>query len=167
MYNTKFVHKLAFACRNCPLSLETANYSPRHSHILLDSFNPWKGPECGITCGGGAVSSLPQSTTNCNCMGICRMWATWSEHDTTANRSPRTECRTDHSELCSLALRENNADIFPNVCKDRRMPNRERECVPMQLWHSAGSLGWLFPMRKYKYIFQINFTKVILSNTGP
>jgi len=146
MYSTKFVQKLAFAYRNCPLSLETANYSPRHSHILLDSFNPCMertGMRNNVR-GGGAVSSLPQSTTNCNCMGICRMWATWSEHDTAANRSPRTECRTDPSELWSLALRENNADIFPNVCKDRRMPNRERECVPMQLWHSAGSLAGYF-----------------------
>ena len=25
-------------------------------------------------------------------------------------------------------------------------------------WHSAGSLGWPFPMPKYKYIFQIQYT---------
>jgi len=31
-------------------------------------------------------------------------------------------------------------------------------------WHSAGSLGWLFPMLKYKYIFQRKYTEVILSN---
>jgi len=32
-------------------------------------------------------------------------------------------------------------------------------------WHSAGSLGWPFPMLvKYKYIFQIKYTKAILSN---
>jgi len=32
-------------------------------------------------------------------------------------------------------------------------------------WHSAGSLGWPFPMLKYKYIFQIKYTEAILSNS--
>jgi len=32
-------------------------------------------------------------------------------------------------------------------------------------WHSAGSLGWPFPMQKYKYIFQIIYTGAILSNS--
>jgi len=32
-------------------------------------------------------------------------------------------------------------------------------------WHSAGSLGWSFPMIKYKYIFQIRYTVAILSNS--
>ena len=32
-------------------------------------------------------------------------------------------------------------------------------------WHSAGSLGWSFPMLKYKYIFQIKYMEVILSNS--
>jgi len=31
-------------------------------------------------------------------------------------------------------------------------------------WHSAGSLGWPFPMLKYKYIFQKKYTEAILSN---
>jgi len=31
-------------------------------------------------------------------------------------------------------------------------------------WHSAGSLGWQFPVLKYKY-FQIKHTEAILSNT--
>ena len=33
-------------------------------------------------------------------------------------------------------------------------------------WHSAGSLGWPFPMLKHKYIFffQIKYTEAILSN---
>ena len=31
-------------------------------------------------------------------------------------------------------------------------------------WHSAGSLGWPFPMMKYRYIFQIKYTEAILSN---
>jgi len=30
--------------------------------------------------------------------------------------------------------------------------------------HSAGSLGWSFPLLKYKYIFQIEYTEAILSN---
>jgi len=32
-------------------------------------------------------------------------------------------------------------------------------------WHSAGSLGWPFPVLKYKYIFQINYTEAISSNS--
>ena len=31
--------------------------------------------------------------------------------------------------------------------------------------HSDGSLGWPFPARKYKYIFQIKYTEAILSNS--
>jgi len=31
-------------------------------------------------------------------------------------------------------------------------------------WHSAGSVGWPFPMQKYKNIFQIKYTEAILSN---
>jgi len=32
-------------------------------------------------------------------------------------------------------------------------------------WHSAGFLGWPFPMLKYQYIFQIKYTEAILSNS--
>ena len=33
-------------------------------------------------------------------------------------------------------------------------------------WHSAGSLGWPFPMLKYKYIFQTKkYTEAMLSNS--
>jgi len=32
-------------------------------------------------------------------------------------------------------------------------------------WHSAGSLGWPFPVLKYKYIFQIKYTEAILLNS--
>jgi len=32
-------------------------------------------------------------------------------------------------------------------------------------WHSARSLGWPFPVLKYKYIFQIKYTEAILSNS--
>jgi len=32
-------------------------------------------------------------------------------------------------------------------------------------WHSAGFLGWPFPMLKYKYTFHIKYTEAILSNS--
>jgi len=32
-------------------------------------------------------------------------------------------------------------------------------------WHSAGYLGWPFPVLKYKHIFQKKYTGVILSNS--
>jgi len=32
-------------------------------------------------------------------------------------------------------------------------------------WHSAGSLGWPFPLLKYKCIFQVKYTEAILSNS--
>ena len=35
MYNTKFVQKLAFAYRNCPLSLETAKHFQAYINSLL------------------------------------------------------------------------------------------------------------------------------------
>jgi len=38
------------------------------------------------------------------------------------------------------------------------------ESVPYN-WHDAGSLGWPFPMLKYKYIFQLKYTEAILSNS--
>jgi len=33
-------------------------------------------------------------------------------------------------------------------------------------WHSAGSLGWPFPMLKYEYIFPTKHTEAILSNSS-
>jgi len=33
-------------------------------------------------------------------------------------------------------------------------------------WHSAGSVGWPFPMLKYEYIFRIKYTEAILSNSA-
>jgi len=35
MYNTKFVQKLAFAYRNCPLSLETTKHFQTYINSLL------------------------------------------------------------------------------------------------------------------------------------
>jgi len=35
----------------------------------------------------------------------------------------------------------------------------------IQYWHSAGSLGWPFPM--LEYIFQIEYMEAILSNGTP
>jgi len=32
-------------------------------------------------------------------------------------------------------------------------------------WHSAGSVCWPFPILKYKYIFQIKYTKAIVPNS--
>ena len=32
-------------------------------------------------------------------------------------------------------------------------------------WHSAGSLGWQFPMLKYNYIIRIQYTEAMLSNS--
>jgi len=32
-------------------------------------------------------------------------------------------------------------------------------------WRSAGSLGWPFPMLKYKYSFQAKYTEAVLSNS--
>ena len=43
--------------------------------------------------------------------------------------------------------------------------HREQKCGRYN-WHGAGSLGWPFPMLKYKYIFQIKYTEAILSNSS-
>jgi len=47
-----------------------------------------------------------------------------------------------------------------DVPDDKYHFNRERNN-----WHSADTLGWPFPMLKYKYIFQIKDTETILSNS--
>jgi len=39
----------------------------------------------------------------------------------------------------------------------------ENVSICRYIWHSAGSLGWPFPMLKYKYISQIRYTEAILS----
>ena len=33
-------------------------------------------------------------------------------------------------------------------------------------WHSAGCLGWPFPVIKFKYSFEIKYTEAILSNSS-
>jgi len=51
-------------------------------------------------------------------------------------------------ELCLSAL------VAPHALLQRLLK------VCLYSWHSAGSMGWLFQMLKYKYIFQItNFLK--------
>jgi len=56
----------------------------------------------------------------------------------------------------SLQRRQNKACAYIV-----RSCNRERQ------WNSAGSLGWPFPMLKYKYIFQIKKNaEAILSNSA-
>jgi len=42
-------------------------------------------------------------------------------------------------------------------------PQRTKLC--RYKWHSAGSLGWPFPMLKYKHIFQIKYMEAVLSNS--
>ena len=37
--------------------------------------------------------------------------------------------------------------------------------VPRYSWHSACSLGWPFPMLRYKCIFQVKYTEATLSNS--
>ena len=38
------------------------------------------------------------------------------------------------------------------------------ESAPI-IWHSASSLGWPFPVLKYKHLFQMKYTEAILSNS--
>ena len=51
-----------------------------------------------------------------------------------------------------------------HVCVFVRM-NSEGTKVCRYNWHSAGSLGWSFPVLKYQYIFRIKYTEAILSNS--
>jgi len=50
----------------------------------------------------------------------------------------------------------------------KRIRNESVPIVPLaRTAHSAGSLGWSFPVLKYKYIFfQIKYTETILSNSS-
>jgi len=54
-------------------------------------------------------------------------------------------------------------EIPPSEIKDRLAAQGTRVC--QYNWHSAGSLGWPFPVLKSKYIFQIKHTEAILSNS--
>jgi len=47
------------------------------------------------------------------------------------------------------------------LCPVQRIGN---ESVQIH-WHSSGSLGWPFPMLKYKYIFELKYTEAIISNS--
>ena len=49
----------------------------------------------------------------------------------------------------------------------RFVPKAQGTKVCRYNWHSAGSFGWPFPMLKlkYKYTFQMKYTKAILSNS--
>jgi len=42
-------------------------------------------------------------------------------------------------------------------------PQRTEVC--RNNWHSAGSLGWPFPVLEYKYFFQLKYTEAILSTS--
>jgi len=42
---------------------------------------------------------------------------------------------------------------------------QQRTEVCRNNWHSAGSLGWPFPVLEYKYFFQLKYTEAILSTS--
>jgi len=48
-----------------------------------------------------------------------------------------------------------------------RLPKNQSLIIfdPRYNCHSAGSMGWPFPMLKYKYISQIKYKETILSNS--
>jgi len=62
-----------------------------------------------------------------------------------------------HSGLVSLAQRATDTDTLM-----RDFVSGTKVC--RYNWHSAGSLGFPFPMLKYRYIFPIKYTEAILSN---
>jgi len=51
------------------------------------------------------------------------------------------------------------------MCLDRSVVGYRERKVCRYNWQSAGSLGWPFPMLKYKYIFQTKYTETVLSNS--
>ena len=67
--------------------------------------------------------------------------------------------RWELSTECNDVLRRRNKGNHGSYPQQNK--TIENESLPYN-WHSAGSLGWPFPMLKYKYIFQIygsNFIK--------
>jgi len=65
-----------------------------------------------------------------------------------------------------VGINRGNGNEFRNRLEwEWKLPDGNgTECIgndnvsTQQYWHSAGSLGWPFPMPKYKYIFQIKYT---------
>jgi len=74
MYNTKFVQQLAFAYRNCPLSLETAKHFQAYLNSLL-----WSGienfPKCVVCDINGLILIFAQRT---GLQSVKQDWETFS-----------------------------------------------------------------------------------------
>jgi len=61
-------------------------------------------------------------------------------------------CRIENADFAEMLFREMSIIDVTNEQRDK-----ERQCadtIYWDYWHCAGSLGWPFPMLKYKYSFQ-------------
>ena len=76
-----------------------------------------------------------------------------------------------HCSLLHVALELHNFDfcgflvpplVVKQICNESKQPGRK---VCRHNLYSAGSLGWPFPMLKYKYIVQTKYSETILSNS--
>ena len=64
-----------------------------------------------------------------------------------------------------MTLSNSDVDISGMTHRGRRCTKQGTK-VCRYKWHSAASLGWPFAVLKYKNIFQIKYTKAILSTSA-
>jgi len=84
-------------------------------------------------------------------------------HGRTMNRGGTGNWRNGNDCTSSLLYRSNHVSAtLWNAAGEHELQGTK---VCRYNWHSAGSLGWPFPMIKYKHIFQKKYTEAILSNS--
>jgi len=92
---------------------------------------------------GRRPPSFSSSSTDCN---------------TAVSRTGRWTAEQAQSKTRVRAVAASPSNV---VCRSSRTPYGTKVC--RYSWHSAGSsLGWPFPVLKYKYIFQTKCTETIL-----
>jgi len=76
-------------------------------------------------------------------------------------------CHVANCLLVNTACRQTQSrstDAESRQTTQRPTFNTGNETVPIQYWHSAGTLGWPFLVLKYIF-FQITYTEAILANS--
>jgi len=96
MYNTKFVQKLAFAYRNCPLSLEITKHLQAYINSLLRS-GIENFPECAVlgriashvhsAMMRPVVTDVPSSAWLFVCLSVC-----WLQPGAVPKRQNQSRC---------------------------------------------------------------------------
>jgi len=136
--------------------------------------NPAGRPE--VVSRRGRDHTKTRRRQDCCC---CRPVATTGRRHELAGARVAAHGPTTHRRISDSApaRRTRRVAAAPAVVQDTTQPVRRSRGVSQRTttqsgtkvcrysWHGARSPGWPFPMLKYKYIFQIEYTAAILSNS--